>query len=94
MQPRVSSISVPLAQFSIAPSGSLSVAALLHLDLHTALEIDTNSGTRVGEFRARRCSGASGFVVDDRFKDIESPGEDRGKRGRVANTQYNDFWQH
>jgi len=34
-------LSVP-AQFSIAPSGSLSVAALLHLDLHTVLEIDTH----------------------------------------------------
>jgi len=33
-------------------------------------------------------------VVDERFKDIESPGEGRGKRRRVANTQYNDFWQH
>ena len=33
-------------------------------------------------------------VVDDRFKDVESPGEGRGKRRRVANTQYNDFWQH
>src|SRR5882757_893276 len=34
-------LSVP-AQFSIAPPGSLSVAALLLLDLRTVLEIDTN----------------------------------------------------
>src|SRR5882757_751241 len=33
-------------------------------------------------------------VVDDGFKDVESMGEGRGKRRRVANTQYNDFWQH
>ncbi|OJA11203.1 hypothetical protein AZE42_13804 [Rhizopogon vesiculosus] len=34
-------LSVP-AQFSTAPPGSLSVAALLLLDLRTVLEIDTN----------------------------------------------------
>ena len=34
-------LSVP-AQFSTVPSGSLSAAALLLLDLHTALETDTS----------------------------------------------------
>jgi hypothetical protein len=33
-------------------------------------------------------------VVDDGFKDVLSLGEGLGKRRRVANTQYNDFWQH
>ena len=33
-------------------------------------------------------------VVDDGLKDFESLGERRGKRRRVSNTQYNDFWQH
>jgi len=33
-------------------------------------------------------------MVDDGFKDVESPGEGCGKCRRVANTQYNDFWQH
>ena len=27
-------------------------------------------------------------------EEVEASGEGRGKHRRIANTQYNDFWQH
>ncbi|KAG1790375.1 hypothetical protein EV424DRAFT_926442 [Suillus variegatus] len=133
-------LSVP-TQFSIAPSGSLPVAAFLQLALPTALETNASATTRfVFSKKSPMLQLPMGFVsrsvpplqtasslrdhasgaLQDGIQSVIHPSfpdnplplwepqfaavttdsskevdvEGRGKRRRVANTQYKDFWQH
>ncbi|KIK33998.1 hypothetical protein CY34DRAFT_18020 [Suillus luteus UH-Slu-Lm8-n1] len=95
-------LSVP-AQFSIAPSGSLSVAALLLINLPTVLE-NSASAARIFfskqspslqlpmDFVSRPVPPFQTASTADGSTEVEAEG--CGKRRRVANTQYKDFWMH
>ncbi|KAG1866480.1 hypothetical protein C8R48DRAFT_772563 [Suillus tomentosus] len=106
-------LSVP-AQFSIAPSGSLSVAALLLINLPTVLENSALAARIVFSKQSPLLQLPTGnLLVDNESESYERgvlddmtglqstadgstevEAEGRGKRRRVANTQYKDFWMH